>query len=362
MFKRFLAKVITTVFKPFVAATVFITGVSAGLSALPSYQTYYVFIPGQTPLMLPASAIPANALPSNALPSSALPSSAIPSNFFAYAIPSNVLKKYDAIPANALPANAIPSNFGSWGMSQVRSSAIPSNAIPSNAIPANIILNSLSGYRLPPSETVGWIRPGDNSLFVQGAIYSTIPLDSIVKDANISTYHASVNVKAMRPSSGIVTDPVSQSDPPSGGQSGSAGSVFVPNDPCTEKITDPKIYAGSPDDPGQIINITSAGGFIYDNYTLDVGGGRTFSCELFSENRLICSGAHFPAGTTSVMVTLRPVNESCVLLSGGVIIPASSGSDLSCPAGEEYHAGWGCCTVGCWCDDGCYNDCPNCPP
>ena len=101
-------------------------------------------------------------------------------------------------------------------------------------------------------------------------------------------------------------------------------------------------------------------------------------CEVDSKrsDHLLCKTTEFEInsfdGICSKHLALYQDNsKECVLAGSGVQDmfsanqpTAAAGGDGGgqCPAGEEYHDGWGCCTVGCWCDGGCYNDCPNCDP
>lgn len=257
-----------------------------------------------------------------------------------YAVPAKDLK-------GAIPSNAIPSN------------GIPSNGIPSNQVPVHIVLSQLLGNEISSVNNL------PINLLPQWGIPSNDTLDAV----DLSNAHW-LTPPEDSTGSEMVAGGIATTTP----YTPYVGSEMAVFDPCLETFSDITVYTGNAEDPSLTINIIKESGFVFETYDLHVGVGRIFSCSLFDETRLICSGPHLPSGINSVTVVLYPADKTCPLLNTAVTLPVSSssssssgGSEVSCPSGEEYHPGSGCCTIGCWCDYsdwgwGCWNECPGCPP
>jgi hypothetical protein len=289
-----------------------------------------------------------------------------------YAIPANALPSSVRDSLHAIPANAIPANDPA--------AAIPANAIPANAIPANDIEKYLKDEGLVDSDfsLPVWAIPANITVKIDEAL-----MPALNKEGKALKYQKSLNNVCVTQASSGTSSSGSQSDEfvPQNGSVTDSGNVFEPQsgsvtytgtwdtgsevasgntDPCNEKITDFKIYVGDPGSTIQMINITTTGWFLFADYTLDVGGGRTFSCEKYSQNRLTCSGTPFPSGTIIATVTLHPTSKTCKLLSGTISIPVSSnvgvtpgsGAEVApvcTEPGEEWCPLWNSCmTIG-WC-------------
>ncbi|HEY71211.1 MAG TPA: hypothetical protein G4O08_11575 [Anaerolineae bacterium] len=373
---------------------------------------------------IPANAIPSNyrrAIPSNYGLIFAIPSNITPQQLrilgannvpAADAIPSNLTRSFlineYGVPSRAIPSNAIPSNA-------IPSNAIPSNLVLSNAIPSNLVVLDLSrsmidlpqfgveiGYRPEPMifnqrfkvmSCDGSCTSSGSIVVDSEAVDADYDLASIVSELSenpfLDVFRPEVDRvqvvcgdscetvalpyrtgREQAPDVGVETVYIGPNVGIETVYIGSGvGYEVVSPGVCTEDLFSTYAWIGHKYTGDFAVQLYLAEGQRYQSeaYQLSIDSQLFADCVIDVENPTVlhCNReAIYPDRWVELSLTAQP--STCEVWGGTYYV---------CPAGETYHSAnsdWpgGCCTTACWCDNpitpfvdnGCWNDCPGCPP